>query len=196
MKNREKYREQILEWAVAPGRDICDFKRKEVLAHFGKEGCDGISCPWCAIMLDLWLDEEYEDPTKPEVDWSNVPVDTLVRVRDYEYCEWNLRYFKGIDKSNPEEKYEAWSNGATSKTADDSSNHWKYCELVEDEDGSNTVGKKFHNHCELCKYFHLEVQEGGGWLEICEVTGGQVIGSDEVLNKSDNCPFMEVEDGK
>lgn len=144
MKNREKFREQILEWAVVPGRDICDFRRKEVLAHFGKEGCDGISCSWCAVMLDLWLDEEYREPAKPEVDWDNVPVDTLVRVRDYEYCEWNLRYFKGIDKSNPEEKYEAWSNGATSKTADDSSNHWKYCELVEeelveDEDGNSSI---------------------------------------------------------
>lgn len=59
---------------------------------------------------------------------------------------------------------------------------------------SRTGDKKFHNHCELCKYFHLEVQQGGGWLEICEVTGGRVIGSDEGLNKSDNCPFMEVED--
>lgn len=48
--------------------------------------------------------------------------------------------------------------------------------------------------CELCKYFHLEVQEGGGLLEICEVTGGRVIGNDEV--KSDNCPFMEGEDDK
>ena len=50
------------------------------------------------------------------------------------------------------------------------------------------------NPCEPCKYFHVEVREGGGWLEICEVTGGRVIGSDEV--KSDNCPFMEVEDNK
>lgn len=58
---------------------------------------------------------------------------------------------------------------------------------------SKTGGEKFHNNCEKCKYLHLEVQEGGGWLEICEVTGGRVIGSDEV--KSDNCPFMEVEDG-
>ena len=33
------------------------------------------------------------------------------------------------------------------------------------------------------------------WLEICEVTGGRVIWGDEVLNKSDNCPFMEDEDG-
>lgn len=57
---------------------------------------------------------------------------------------------------------------------------------------SRTGDKKFHNRCERCKYFHIEVQQGGGWLEICEVTGGRVIGSDEV--KSDNCPFREVGD--
>lgn len=57
---------------------------------------------------------------------------------------------------------------------------------------SRTGNKKFHNHCERCKYFYTEARDGGGWLEICEVTGGRVIGSDEV--KSDNCPFMEVED--
>ena len=50
--------------------------------------------------------------------------------------------------------------------------------------------------CDPCKYFHLELQEGGGWLEICEVTGGRTIWGDEVLNKSDNCPFMEVKDNK
>ena len=37
MKNREKFREQILEWAVAPWKDLCDFKREEVFAHFGKK---------------------------------------------------------------------------------------------------------------------------------------------------------------
>ena len=47
--------------------------------------------------------------------------------------------------------------------------------------------------CEKCKQLHFEVQEGGGWLEICEVTGGRVIGSDEGF---DNCPFMEVSDDK
>lgn len=66
---------------------------------------------------------------------------------------------------------------------------------------SRTGDKKVFNksctalhNCMLCKYFRLEVQNGG-CLEICEVTGGRVIGSDELLNKSDNCPFMEVEDG-
>lgn len=134
MKNREKFREDILEWAVAPGRDICDFKRKEVLPHFGKEGCDCISCPWCAIMLNLWLDEEYEEPPKPEVDWNEVPVDTLVRVRDYEDDEWVLRYFAGIDEETPKFSFLTWNSGATSITACGNYTHWKYCELVEVED--------------------------------------------------------------
>lgn len=56
---------------------------------------------------------------------------------------------------------------------------------------SRTGNKKFHNHCNQCKYFHLEVQQGGGCLEICEVTGGRVIWSDDGF---DNCPFMEVKD--
>lgn len=65
---------------------------------------------------------------------------------------------------------------------------------------SRTGDKKVFNksctalhNCMSCKYFHIEVQRGGGWLEICEVTGGRVIGSYEV--KSDNCPFMEVKYG-
>lgn len=59
---------------------------------------------------------------------------------------------------------------------------------------SRKVDGYSHEYCEQCKYFHIEVQHGGGWLEICEVTGGRTILGDEGLNKSDNCPFMEVED--
>lgn len=110
-----------------------------MLAHFGKEGCDGISCPWCAIMLELWLDEEYEEPPKPEVDWNNVPVDTLVRVRDNDNEEWVLQYFKGIDKNREDLKYMAWAYGATSATAQGNSTHWQYCELVEVEDGNSSI---------------------------------------------------------
>lgn len=59
---------------------------------------------------------------------------------------------------------------------------------------SRTGNKKFHNNCEKCKYFHVEVREGGGWLEICEATGGRVIGSDEGF---DNCPFTgTIEEAK
>ena len=129
MKNREKYRDEILEWAVAPGRDICDFRRKEVLAHFGK-GCGGISCSWCSILFNLWLDEEYKEP---EVDWSNVPVDALVRVRDSEDEDWTLRYFKGLEEEGYINRFQTWADGATSKTAYGEYENWPYCGLAEDK---------------------------------------------------------------
>lgn len=57
---------------------------------------------------------------------------------------------------------------------------------------SRTGDKKIYNHCELCKYFRCEVRQGGGWLEICEATGERVIWGDGRLNKSNNCPLMEL----
>lgn len=136
MKNREKYKNELTNVIKIDGK-ICGFiKKHDVHQMIGTDWdcCRAMNCIPCGIALQLWLDEEYIEPQKPEVDWSKVPVDTLVRVRDYENVEWYLRYFKGIDESNPEEKYEAWSNGTTSKTANDKYVHWKYCELFEDED--------------------------------------------------------------
>lgn len=76
--------------------------------------CDEISsCMLCRTIFAFWLDEEYIEPPKPEVDWSNVPVDTLVRVRDREDQEWTLRYFKGIDDGNAMCRYSVWASGAT-----------------------------------------------------------------------------------
>lgn len=141
MKNREKHREEIIK--AIKSRETCEFMNDTVIPEFigsktdSKCICEMGDCRACLIRFTLWLDEEYIEPPKPEVDWSKVPVDTLVRVRDYENREWCLRYFKGFDNSNPAGKYEVWSNGMTSKTASDSSNSWRYCELVEDEDGSN-----------------------------------------------------------
>lgn len=134
MKNREKYREEILENAVYQKREICDFKQKEMFPHFGKEdGCTGISCSWCSILTDLWLDEEYVEPKKPEVDWDNVPIDTLVRVRDFEDDAWVLRYFSKYRKDD-ELRYVTFYMGTTSVTAKGSVEYWKYCELVEVKD--------------------------------------------------------------
>lgn len=137
MKNREKFREEILKCAVIQGRDLCDFKRKVVFSHFGKDDCTGISCAWCRMLTDLWLDEEYKEPKKPEVDWSKVPVDTLVRVKDDEEDTWALRYFCEWD-GDTDMKYRTFPHGTTSKTTTYCYiENWKYCELVEDEDGSN-----------------------------------------------------------
>lgn len=57
---------------------------------------------------------------------------------------------------------------------------------------SKTGGTKILNHCELCKYFHIEVRQGGRWLETCEVTGEQLVWRCGEFIKSDRCPFKEV----
>lgn len=127
MKNREKFRDEIVE-TIKEDNDwngkMCCFVKDNVLPRFISEEnmeeypCGGMSCQTCAKMFTLWLDEEYVEPPKPEVDWSKVPVDTLVRVRDYEKEKWWLRYFKGIADSSTY-RFVTWENGATSITADD-----------------------------------------------------------------------------
>lgn len=138
MKNREKVREQIVK-AIKDG-DSCDFMIKTVNPVYSDGWecndflCQRDECEACLKLFAFWLDEEYEEPPKPEVDWSKVPVDTLVRVRDGEDEEWLLRYFKGINDIHLRRRYEAWESGATSKTANGEYLCWNYCELVEDED--------------------------------------------------------------
>lgn len=141
MKNREKYRDELIKSARTPEErlNVCKFIRINVFPHFGAKDCDDVNCAWCKFLVDLWMDAECEEPQKPEVDWDNVPVDTLVRVRDNDNEEWVLQYFKGIDKNRENLKYMAWSYGATSATAQGNSVHWQYCELVEDEDGNSSI---------------------------------------------------------
>lgn len=134
MKNREKYKNELMDVIKKDGR-VCGFMIKHGVSQmFGKDMesfCGETECTFCTTALQLWLDEEYEEP---EVDWSKVPVDTLVRVRDYQDEEWVLRYFKGIDSEDPAHRFMAWDGGSTSKTAYGDYTHWIYCELVEDEE--------------------------------------------------------------
>lgn len=143
MKNREKYRDEIMEAIKSRRADndnMCRFLRDNVIPRFASEAdverevCGNLECYTCANLFAFWLDEEYEEPPKPEVDWYHVPVDTLVRVRDSEDEDWTLQYFRSISNTMPNYRFEAWDNGRTSKTTDGIIKHWKYCELVEDED--------------------------------------------------------------
>lgn len=146
MKNREMYKDKIMKALKdAPVEDgaICDFMREAVFPTqnaTGEEHCRKISCTDCSMVFAFWLDEEYvePEPPKPEVDWDNVPVDTLVRVRDYEADNWKLRYFAGFFEYDSL-KYATWNSGRTSKTANETNDFtcWRYCELVEDEDDCN-----------------------------------------------------------
>lgn len=139
MKNREKYRDEILNSVFGGNVEAyCEFAKKNVLPNLTdctKGECDEVSsCTLCRTIFSFWLDEEYTEPPKPEVDWSNVPVDTLVRVRNRDNQEWVLRYFKGIGDERLNCRYFTWLGGTTSKTAKGHFMCWKYCELVEDTD--------------------------------------------------------------
>lgn len=133
MKNREKYKNELMD-AIKNDGNICEFMIKHGVSQMFRKDmesfCRETECQSCTTALQIWLDEEYEEH---KVDWSNVPVDTLVRVRDTEDEKWLLRYFKGINDKHLRRRYEAWESGATSKTANGKYLCWSYCELVEDE---------------------------------------------------------------
>ena len=140
MKNREKYRDEVLNSVLrGNGEAYCEFVKKNVLPNLTdctNGECEELhSCGLCRTIFSFWLDEEYEEP---EVDWSKVTVDTLVRVRDFKRDEWTLRYFKGLSSTPsaypPGYDYEVWALGATSVTAEGDTERWRYCELVEDEE--------------------------------------------------------------
>ena len=141
MKNREKYIDEIIK--AIKSRETCEFMNDTVIPEFigsktdSKCICEMGDCRACLIRFTLWLDEEYTEPPKPEVDWSKIPVDTLVRVRDREDQEWTLRYFKGIDDGNAICRYSVWTHGATSKTASDGYMCYKYCELAEEDEDND-----------------------------------------------------------
>ena len=121
MKKREKYAEEIKNYK---GDEFCnDFINPVILK---KKECDVFSnCSQCYLIQQLWLDEEYEEP---EVDWSKVPVDTLIRVRVHKSNDWINRYFSKYKNG----KVYAWNNGATSKTGE-SDSQWTFAEIVTED---------------------------------------------------------------
>ena len=82
----------------------------------------------CIAQMAEWLKQEYVE----QVDWSKVKVDTPILVRDYESEEWVRRYFAKFADG----KVYAWSDGATSWTADGECDvsFWNYAKLAESED--------------------------------------------------------------
>ena len=136
MKNREKYIDEIITMAV--NGTSCRFMLDKVLPKFIDNNvnvdtlCEDGKCCECSMLFALWLDEEYEEPPKPKVDWGKVPVDTLVKVRDDALQEWNLQYFARFDEDEVL-RFVTWSSGKTSKTAKGSCVSWKYCELLDEE---------------------------------------------------------------
>lgn len=132
MTNREKYAEQILDIAVT-GHSIAVDKK----GNFYR--CSELDCEDC-IFSRVELDESYcgektkkwseQEYVEPPVDWSKVPVDTKVYVRDFDDESWIPRYFARFEDG----KIFAWTAGTTSFSSDNFDNvtSWKQGKLAED----------------------------------------------------------------
>ena len=130
MKNREKYKNELIKAIKKEGK-LCEFiKNHGVYRMLGKEResfCE-MNCVTCVMALQLWLLEEYEEP---EVDWNNIAVDTPILVRQGEDGEWIRRHFA---------KYKngivyTWKDSRTSWTVsfDEDVTGWNYAKLAESE---------------------------------------------------------------
>lgn len=132
MLNKEKYMDELLKYAC----------RKPMHSGFavlkvgGLANCITTSCSRCIFYYNTdctdceerrrkWLEQEYEPP----VDWSKVPVDTPILVKDTEDDDWMNRYFAEYKNGT----VYAWCNGATSWSGKNNKCPWKYAKLAESE---------------------------------------------------------------
>ena len=125
MTNREKYLDEILSampWGKFGGEidycqnrecDDCDFETRQRSCK--KETMD-------------WLRAEAGE--EPEVvDWSKVPMDTPVWVRDRESDPWRPRYFAGAIGGS----VHTWNGGTTSWSSDGGTTGWTQAKLAEED---------------------------------------------------------------
>lgn len=128
MTNLEKH-EDIIKLMVYSGEQFAVTKCDGEVVRCGETHCR--DCKFngentkCCIQKAKWMQEEYKEP---KVDWSKVPIDTPILVRDYEDGEWKERYFAGYIG----EKICAFDDGWTSKIYSRIST-WQYAKLAETE---------------------------------------------------------------
>lgn len=131
MTNREKYAEQILDIACSGTRIAVEKNVMEPVP------CQDISCQYCYFRLKKgsrcddackeWCESEYKEP---QIDWSKVPVDTPILVRDSQDEKWYRRYFAKFEDGI----VYAWDDGRTSwSSLSDEAVDWKYAKLAGDE---------------------------------------------------------------
>ena len=150
MKNFEKYEDEIRKFKDG------NFCEEFVIPHILKsDSCAYLFCPDCGRRQMLWFIEEYEEP---EVDWSQVEVDTPILVRDSENTEWLKKYFA---------KYEngyvyVWNLGRTSWTApnDKSVSAWSYAKLAESEESEEDW-----NEIKIDTPIMVRDSENGDWFK-------------------------------
>lgn len=127
MTNREKYAKEILNIACAGKRIAvkngvpCDCSATDC----GE--CDlGQGDSHCSGELVEWCNSKY---IEPPVDWSKVPIDTPILVRDSENEKWIKRHFAKYEGG----KVWAYRNGTSSWTNNDIC-CWTFGKLAADDE--------------------------------------------------------------
>ena len=130
MLNKEKYMDELMKYA-------CEGSRFAVLKDSGYiEKCVNVNCRVCifdgngdgCIKARMrWIEQEYEEPP---VDWTKVPVDTPILVKNTEDDDWTNRYFAEYKN----ETVFAWYDGATSWSSKNDKCDWEYAKLAEREE--------------------------------------------------------------
>ena len=127
MKNREKYKDILVDYALA---GVNPALTKDGITICEETPCD--ECIWnneyCGKAKIEWLDEEYT-----ETDWSKVPVDTRIYVGstlEEVEAEAFPRYFAKYEG----DRVYAYSDGRSSWTAEGPEDviSWDYAKLAED----------------------------------------------------------------
>lgn len=128
MLNKEKYKDELEQILVNGNVLALDKKSNKIISCCDCSRCKFSTDVGCTEKRREWLNSEY---VEPEVDWNKVPVDTPILVRDSEDEGWDKRYFAGFNGK----KVCAWSDGATSWSADGENDYyeWEYAKIAEDE---------------------------------------------------------------
>lgn len=113
-------------------RTYCEDHRCNHSVHSNTPKCDLSTCEDHLSSRGICFDNfkkimEYEPP----VDWSKVPVDTKIYVKDYKNDLWEKRHFSHYTSDG---KVHAFCSGTTSFTADAGTSPWNYAKLAEVED--------------------------------------------------------------
>lgn len=132
MTNREKFAEQILDIACSSNKIAVDKKTMKPVS------CRDIQCEYCYFRVKSsigcddtrkeWCESEYKEPP---INWSKIPVDTPILVRDSKNDEWLHRHFAKFEDN----VVYAWDDGRTSwSSLSDEVVDWEYAKLAEDDE--------------------------------------------------------------
>lgn len=130
MTNKEKYAKEILDV-------VCLTGKHPALVHGNIYVCINTFCERCRFggssncttQFIKWVKEEYKEP---EIDWTKVPVDTKILVRDYKDASWYKAHFASYKDGKPFAF--PWGRSSWTVTPSMSPIAWSYTEIADPDE--------------------------------------------------------------